>query len=83
MAVIEVFSAGCDACNDAVRTVRDVACPECKVAGVSVASVIGNARASGFGIARVPAVVVNGVLAECCRGGAPDRDHLAALIAAA
>jgi len=83
MAVIEVFSAGCDACSEAVRTVRDVACPECRVEVVPVSTPAGNARAGGFGIARVPAVVVNGVLADCCRSGAPDRTHLAALIAAA
>jgi hypothetical protein len=82
MAVIEIFSAGCGACERTERIVRELACPRCEVEVVSVATAEGNLRAGRYGVVRVPAVVVDGVVAGCCGGGAPDRAHLAALLAA-
>jgi hypothetical protein len=83
MAVIELFAADCPECAEAERIVRALACPRCEVQVVSVATREGNARAGRYGVARVPAVAIDGVLADCCRGGQPDRAHLAARMSAA
>ena len=83
MARIEIFSAGCPTCDDAERLVREVACPRCEIEVVPVATADGSGRAARYGVARVPAVVIDGAVADCCRGGAPDRAHLRARLVAA
>ena len=68
---IEVFSAGCAVCEDAVAMVRRLACPSCGVEVVSTRDAAGAARAHQYGITRVPAVVVDGRLLVCCAEGGP------------
>ncbi len=64
---VEVFTAGCPLCEEAVALVKGLACPSCEVvvhdlrAGGEAVS-----RARRFGVNAVPAVVVDGRLAECC-----------------
>jgi hypothetical protein len=66
MAKIEVFIAGCPLCDDAVKTVRETACPKCEVTIYNLNEGEGKAEAERYGVTRVPSVVVNGRLAECC-----------------
>ena len=74
---VEVFTAGCSLCEDAVALVKGLACPSCEVvvhdlrAGGEAVS-----RARRFGVNAVPAVVVDGRLAECCTRGAVDEETL-------
>ncbi len=74
---VEVFTAGCPLCEDAVALVKGLACPSCEVvvhdlrAGGEAVS-----RARRFGVNAVPAVVVDGRLAECCTRGAVDEETL-------
>lgn len=75
---IEVFSAGCAACDDTVALVNAVACPSCEVEILDMRDPAFAARARKLGVKRVPAVVVNGVLASCCAGAGPDKDALQA-----
>lgn len=63
---IEVFSAGCPACEEAIALVNRVACPSCEVEVLDMRDRAVADRAKGYDVRRVPAVVVNGVLAECC-----------------
>ncbi len=64
---VEVFTAGCPLCEDAVTLVKGLACPSCEVVfhdlrgGDEVFS-----RAQGYGVNAVPAVVVDGHLVDCC-----------------
>jgi len=60
---IEVFSAGCPLCEDAVRLAETLG----KVEVVDMRSANAAGRAKAYGIARVPAVVIDGRLAECCQ----------------
>ena len=60
---IEVFSAGCPLCEDAVRQAGGLG----EVDVVDIRSADGAQRARQYGIARVPAVVVDGRLGECCQ----------------
>lgn len=80
---IEVFTAGCPCCDEAVRTVRDTACPSCEVVVYDLREgcATGECRdkARRYGIRAVPAVVVDSVLADCCRRGGVDAAVLRAL----
>ncbi len=70
---IEVFTAGCPCCDEAVEVVRSVACESCDVQVLDMRSDRGaQAKAKQYGIHRVPAVVVDGRLADCCSTGAVD-----------
>lgn len=75
---IEVFSAGCALCEDTVAMVNRVACSSCDVEILSMKDPEVAARAKRYGIVRVPAVVINGKLADCCAGSGPDEETLRA-----
>lgn len=65
---IEIFSAGCSLCDDAVALVQDLVCPACEIEVLDMQQADVAAKAKQYGIQRVPAVVVNGKLAQCCSG---------------
>ncbi len=68
--IVEVFSAGCPVCDEAVGLVRKLACPSCDVRVLDMrADESAQAKARQYGIERVPAVVVDAALAGCCQGG--------------
>lgn len=66
---VEVFSAGCAVCDDVVRLVKATSCPSCDVTVFDTNDIQVAKRAKALGILRVPAVVVDGKLADCCAGG--------------
>ncbi len=68
---IEVFSAGCPACEEAVQLVNRVACPSCDVSVLDMRDAEVAARAKKLGIRSVPAVLIDGELADCCAGRGP------------
>ena len=74
---IEIFSAGCPACNDAVTLVKAMVCPSCEVVVLDMREPEVARRAGELGIRSVPAVAVDGTLASCCAGRGPDRETLA------
>lgn len=65
---IEIFSAGCPACNDVADQVRQAACRSCEIEIVDMHSEAGAARAKAIGVSVVPSVAINGELAACCQG---------------
>lgn len=67
MRTVEVFSAGCGVCDDAVRRVRSIVCESCDLQVHDMRTEAGAAKAKRYGICRLPAVVVDGKLAECCQ----------------
>ena len=69
---IEIFSAGCPACDEAIKTVKRIACPSCETEVLDMNEPLVAARAKQLGINRVPAIVIEGQLAECCAAGAVD-----------
>ena len=75
---IEVFSAGCATCHDAIEVIRRAACPSCEVIVHDMQNVEVAERAKGLGIRSVPAVVIEGKLAECCAGRGIDEAVLRA-----
>lgn len=74
---VEVFTAGCPACDPVVQLVEDLACEHCDVQARDMNDAEVAERASALGVTRVPAVAVNGKLASCCAVAAPERDALA------
>jgi glutaredoxin len=75
---VEVFSAGCPACSDTIELVERLACPSCEVSVLDMNDASVARRAKELGIRSVPAVVVDGELASCCRGVGPTEDDLRA-----
>ena len=75
---IEIFSAGCPACEKTVAKIREAACPSCEVTVLDMNDAAVAERAKGLGVRSVPAVLVEGRLAECCAGREPDLDLLKA-----
>lgn len=76
--IIEIFSAGCAVCDDTVALVNSIACPSCEITVHDMRDAKVSARAKQLGIRSVPAVVVNGQLADCCAGGGIDEASLRA-----
>lgn len=76
--LVEVFTAGCPLCEPVVKTVHDLACPSCEVKVYDLRKE-GLEKARQIGIARVPAVAVNGKVADCCRSTGVDVGVLKAL----
>jgi glutaredoxin 3 len=72
---IEVFSASCPACEDTITLATRVACPSCEVTVLNMHNPDVASRAKLIGIRSVPAVVINGQLAECVPGGARMSPH--------
>ncbi len=73
---IEVFSAGCPACEETVRLVNQITCPSCEVTILDMKTPAVASRAKSLGIRSVPAVVIDGKLAVCCTGRGPDEATL-------
>lgn len=73
--VVEVFTAGCPLCDETVKLVRELACSNCEVQVWDLreeqATNESREKVRQYGIHRVPAVVVNGKLADCCENQQP------------
>ena len=68
--IVEVFTAGCPCCDDTVKMVQSLICPSCDLQILDMRSdKEAQAKAKQYGVKRVPAVAVNGKLAECCQSG--------------
>ena len=65
---VEVFSAGCALCHEAIDVVRQEAGSSSEVIVLDMMDARVLARAEKFGIRSVPAVVIDGKLASCCTG---------------
>ena len=65
---IEIFSAGCPACEEVIELVDNIACPSCEVEVLDMRRREVAERAKQLGVRSVPAVAVGGRLADCCAG---------------
>lgn len=79
MRTVDVFTAGCGLCSEALARVRQLACESCKVQVHDLTTKAGMAKAREYGVTRAPSVVVNGQLADCCRQGPVDEGVLRGL----
>jgi glutaredoxin len=61
-----------------VQLVKSIACPSCDVQVLDMNKPDIAAKAKQYGVKSVPAVVINGKLADCCAGTGPDEAALRA-----
>lgn len=76
---IEIFSAGCSICDEAVQAVREAACESCDVQVRQMSDPKAAEDAKRYGIQSLPAVVVDGQLASCCSGRGVNIEELRSL----
>ena len=76
---IEIFSAGCSVCDQTIEMVKSTACRACEVSVLDMKDQAVAQRARELGIASVPAVMINGKLADCCSGGGANEETLRAM----
>jgi glutaredoxin len=69
---IEIFSAGCATCQEAIEAVKREACSFCEVIVHDMKDMQVVRRAKDLGVRSVPAVVIDGKLASCCAGRGVD-----------
>lgn len=79
MVTVEIFSAGCPCCTAAINAVRAAACSKCTLVVRDMNDPAVAADAQRYGINRVPAVVMNGKLADCCATGSVNIELLKGL----
>ncbi len=65
---IEVLVAGCPVCNETVEEIKKAACASCEVVVLNLNEPENAERARALGIRSVPAVLIDGRLADCCAG---------------
>lgn len=70
--LIEVFSAGCPVCEKLVALIRERACPSCEVRILGMREQVVAETAERLGVRSLPAVTIDGKLADCCSGGGPE-----------
>lgn len=75
---VEVFSAGCSLCQDAIELVNRIACDSCDVSILDMNDINVAKRARDLGVRTVPAVAINGQLASCCHGTGVEEQALRA-----
>ncbi|MBI2026669.1 MAG: thioredoxin family protein [Deltaproteobacteria bacterium] len=80
---IEVFVAGCSICADTLEQINKEACPSCELIVYDLnkgcATNECKDKAKKYGIKRVPAVVIDGKLADCCDTKGIDIEKLKSL----
>ena len=80
---VEVFTAGCVCCDEAVALVKRIACSSCEITIHDMKQESSVKRAKELGIRRVPTVVVDNTIADCCVGGVNEESLRAAGIGSA
>ena len=75
---IEIFSAGCPACEETIHLVNRMACPSCDITVLDMHKTQVAERAKSLGIHSVPAVAIDEKLADCCAGRGVDAATLRA-----
>jgi len=76
---IEIFSAGCELCQNAIAMIQRIACNSCDIKILDMSEPVIASRSRELGVSSVPAVAINGQLAGCCSGGGPDEETLRSL----
>jgi glutaredoxin len=76
--LVEVFSAGCPVCTETIELINQLACPSCDVSVLDMHDSAVATRAKKLGVRSVPAVAIDGQLANCCAGRGPNEAELRA-----
>ncbi len=63
---IQIFSAGCEICEQTIQLIQDLACQSCEVEILDIHKPEVARQAREFSIQSLPSVVIDGQLAGCC-----------------
>ena len=77
---VEIFSAGCPACEEVIEFVNSIACSSCEVTVLDMNDPKVASRAKSLDIRSVPSVAVDGKLAACCADPGPTETTLRAMV---
>lgn len=75
---VEIFSAGCPACQTAIELVNRLACSSYEISILDMNDINVAKRAYDLGVRLVPAIAINGLLASCCSGAGVEEQALRA-----
>jgi len=67
MAHVKVFSANCPLCTEVIQQIQSMICSSCTLEVLDMHNPESYQQAQQLEIKRVPAVVINGKVAECCQ----------------
>lgn len=73
---IEIFSAGCSTCKETIKLVQSLVCESCEVTVHDMNARGVAAKAKEYGVQRLPAIIIDGKLAECCANRGIDANVL-------
>jgi len=73
---VEIFSSDCPICSEAVDLVHRRACDACEVSVLDMHDPQVAKRAKELGVRSIPAVAIDGILAERCAGRGIDESTL-------
>lgn len=76
---IEIFSADCPVCKEAVEQIKAEACNNCEIIVHNMNDKEVYGRSKQLGISSIPAVVIDGKLASCCNNGGINIQNLKTL----
>ena len=68
---IEIFSAGCQICEDTISLVQHLTCPSCQVTVLAMKDPAVSRRSRELDIRTIPAVVIDGKLVDSRVGTVP------------
>ena len=78
--LIEIFTADCYICENAVKEIKTLACPNCEVKVYDLNKKCDTnecvEKAEQYGVKSVPAVAINGKLVDCCSNRGIDYETL-------
>ncbi len=77
---VEIFSAGCPACEEVIEFVNSIACSSCEVTVLDMKDPKVASRAKSLDVRSVPSVAVDGQLATCCADPGPNETTLRAMV---
>ena len=77
---VEIFSAGCPACEEVIEFVKSIAGSSCEVTVLDMNNPKVVSRAKSLDIRSVPSVAVDGKLAACCADPGPNETTLRAMV---
>lgn len=78
---VEIFSAGCSTCQETIELVKRIAGSLHEVVVHDMHKSDVASRAKNYGVRSVPAIVIDGTLAQCCAERGPDEQALRSALA--
>jgi hypothetical protein len=77
---IEIFIANCPVCDPVVKMVNELTCGNCDITVYDIIKLCDDEtclnKAKEYGVARIPAIAVDGKLLNCCRNNKITKDDL-------